>query len=360
MAKKSKAAKAAAAESSSLNSTSNAKPSQKSSPSTSSGSGSAAKTKQLEQEVPPPPPTFFPFASYTATVGVHTTLLVFTALFLPQAVTPTLHELFESSSSSQRSGDAQGRTQAQQTSLDRPQHPFLDALTLDPVATLICVCVGAALLQGWWGGWVRGWGVDYALRRSEYALQGGRPRGEMNKKEEKDAEVERRVERANVDGRKFANLLNAWLVTGAFALLFYAVLILFGAPLLSHIAHTALLAVLLAVLTAFPASYALGSPTSSETTRFTWLRLFAEFDPHTPLERALLYPAVGALVGAWAGAVPMALDWDRAWQTYPLPPLFGAVAGYVLASLGALTVSGVRFFAEEDMRMRREAAASGR
>ncbi|KAJ7720795.1 hypothetical protein B0H16DRAFT_1896735 [Mycena metata] len=250
MAKKSKAAKAAAAESSSLNSTSNANPPQKSSPSTSSGSGSAAKPKRLEQEVPPPPPTFFPFASYTATVGVHTALLVFTAVFLPQAVTPTLHELLEPASSSQRSGEAQGRAQAQQTSLDRPQHPFLDALTLDPVATLI-LCVAAL---------------------GAYA------------------EVERRVERASVDGRKFANLLNAWLVTGAFALLFYAVLILFGAPLLSHIAHTALLAVLLAVLTAFPASYALGSPTSSETTRFAWLRLFAEFDQERPAGQYLPPP----------------------------------------------------------------------
>ncbi|KAJ7030607.1 GPI biosynthesis protein family Pig-F-domain-containing protein [Mycena alexandri] len=173
----------------------------------------------------------------------------------------------------------------------------------------------------------------------------------MSKREEKDAEVERRVERASVDERKFANLLNAWFATGAFALLFYAVLILFGAPLFNHIPHTALLALLLSFLAAFPPSYALGAPTSSAATRFAWVQLFVEFDPHTPLERALLYPAVGALLGAWAGAVPMALDWDRAWQTYPLPPLFGAFAGYVLASLGALTVSGVRFFAEEDMRM---------
>jgi phosphatidylinositol glycan class F len=32
------------------------------------------------------------------------------------------------------------------------------------------------------------------------------------------------------------------------------------------------------------------------------------------MERALVYPIVGTLVGAWAGAIPIPLDWDRPWQ----------------------------------------------
>jgi len=34
----------------------------------------------------------------------------------------------------------------------------------------------------------------------------------------------------------------------------------------------------------------------------------------TPIERAMVYPAVGAVLGSWLGAIPIALDWDRPWQ----------------------------------------------
>ncbi|KAG1847683.1 hypothetical protein DFJ58DRAFT_717167 [Suillus subalutaceus] len=37
-------------------------------------------------------------------------------------------------------------------------------------------------------------------------------------------------------------------------------------------------------------------------------------NPQNPIERALVYPAVASLLGAWLGAPPIALDWDRPWQ----------------------------------------------
>lgn len=39
--------------------------------------------------------------------------------------------------------------------------------------------------------------------------------------------------------------------------------------------------------------------------------------PRTQLERATVYPVFGALVGAWFGVIPLALDWDRPWQVRP-------------------------------------------
>lgn len=36
--------------------------------------------------------------------------------------------------------------------------------------------------------------------------------------------------------------------------------------------------------------------------------------PRTPVERALVYPAIGAMMGCWAGAIPIGLDWERPWQ----------------------------------------------
>jgi len=45
------------------------------------------------------------------------------------------------------------------------------------------------------------------------------------------------------------------------------------------------------------------------------------------------------LAGSWIGVIPIALDWDRPWQAWPLTPAFCAIGGYIVASLVVLTVS---------------------
>ncbi|KAJ6464182.1 GPI biosynthesis protein family Pig-F-domain-containing protein [Mycena vitilis] len=260
---------------------------------------------------------YFPFAGYTSVVGVHTTVLGFSVLFLPRTT-----EVFEFL-----------RPEidlTQITSKDRPQHRFLDALTLSPVFTLACICTGATVLQSWWGGWVRAWWIDHALQ---------------------GAELERRIDRLRIDERKFTHLRNAWFATAAASVFFHVVLILFGASLLSQVWQTYLLALLLSVLVVFPPAYTIGSPSDSLTSWMTWVRLFAEFSVRTPVERAMLYPAVGTMAGCWLGVIPIALDWDRPWQAWPLTPALGAVVGYILASIAALTASAVRFFADEHIRL---------
>ncbi|OAX77713.1 hypothetical protein ACJ72_07984 [Emergomyces africanus] len=42
---------------------------------------------------------------------------------------------------------------------------------------------------------------------------------------------------------------------------------------------------------------------------------------------------VGVGLGAWFGAVPIPLDWDRPWQTYPITIITGAYIGYVLGCM---------------------------
>lgn len=101
-------------------------------------------------DIPPQNAKYFPFARYTSIVGVHTTLLMFTVLFLPR--TPAVLELTRSLV------DA-----GQLTSKDRPQHPFLEDLTSNPASTVASISAGAVMLQGWWGGWVREWWLDYVL-----------------------------------------------------------------------------------------------------------------------------------------------------------------------------------------------------
>lgn len=257
---------------------------------------------------------FFPYARYTSVVGVHTSLVAFTALFLPQTsllLWPTLADP------------------------DRPQSQFQDALTDSPVITLAWIVAGLVVLQVWWAGWIRQWCFEYTSR-------GG-------------TSDQIKVDRYQYDRGRFSKLGRAAVFTSCVALVFHATIVLFGAPSASHLPHTLLLAMVLALLSAFAPAYALGSPslssdTSSLITRLNWTRLFAELSPRNPIERALVYPAVATLLGAWLGAFPIALDWDRPWQAWPLTPLFGGIAGYIVGSLSALSVSALQWLADENIR----------
>lgn len=81
--------------------------------------------------------------------------------------------------------------------------------------------------------------------------------------------------------------------------------------------QTYLISLELALLTTFPVVFALGLPNLYEAgtfDRYRLTRLFCELEPRTAVETATVFPAVGAIVGAWAGVIPLALDWDRPWQ----------------------------------------------
>lgn len=53
---------------------------------------------------------------------------------------------------------------------------------------------------------------------------------------------------------------------------------------------------------------------------------------------------VGACVGAWLGAVPIPLDWDREWQKWPVTIVCGIYAGYLVGKLlGGTVALGRRF-----------------
>ena len=42
---------------------------------------------------------------------------------------------------------------------------------------------------------------------------------------------------------------------------------------------------------------------------------------------------VGTVLGAWLGAVPIPLDWDREWQKWPVTIVTGMYAGAVLGEM---------------------------
>jgi phosphatidylinositol glycan class F len=104
---------------------------------------------------PTPQAPFFPFARYTSLVGVHTSLLLFVALFLPRTslsdVLPAslLHFFPDAAQPAFTRGG------------DHPQSRFIETLTASPTSTVAWMCAGVGILQVWWAGWVRGWLVEY-------------------------------------------------------------------------------------------------------------------------------------------------------------------------------------------------------
>jgi phosphatidylinositol glycan class F len=108
-------------------------------------------------------------------------------------------------------------------------------------------------------------------------------------------------------------------------------LILFGAPLTTHIDHTILCAAHISLLTSLPLIYTHGVDTDK------WRRIAALMIPLDEVFGA----AVGGCFGAWAGAVPIPLDWDREWQKWPVTIVTGAYIGWALGrTVGGLLVKG--------------------
>ncbi|KZT54985.1 PIG-F-domain-containing protein [Calocera cornea HHB12733] len=244
----------------------------------------------------------FPLARYASVLGPHTLLLAFSSLYLPRT-----SELFFA-------------LPPPKSSLDHPQPKWMEPITAAPVWTLLWVTLGVWGCVGAWAGSVRRW--------AKAAGVAGR-------------------------GSDWIALRNAVLSLALFTPVFFVLVVLLGAPFSSYLAHTLLLSVLLSLLTAYVPAYVLPPPrqdssTSSLVMRLQWTRLFSEFLTKSPLERILVYPALGTLIGAWAGAAPIALDWDRPWQAWPLTPAYGAIIGYIAGSYAALMMSGMLHFAAQD------------
>lgn len=115
---------------------------------------------------------------------------------------------------------------------------------------------------------------------------------------------------------------------------FYAIMVLFGAPFLTHSSHTLLCAAHLAFLTLFPLFYVHGVDSAA------WVAIGGFQAPFDETFGGL----VGGILGAWLGAVPIPLDWDREWQKWPITILVGAYGGYVLGrAIGGSIAFGKKF-----------------
>ncbi|PYH41273.1 PIG-F family protein [Aspergillus saccharolyticus JOP 1030-1] len=116
-----------------------------------------------------------------------------------------------------------------------------------------------------------------------------------------------------------ALILTALLATPVLAIL----LVLFGAPFTTHHAQTALCAAHMALLTTLPLVYVHGVDGT------VWSEVWGASRPADAVWGA----ALGTCVGAWLGAVPIPLDWDRPWQAFPITILAGAYMGFAAGTL---------------------------
>jgi phosphatidylinositol glycan class F len=112
---------------------------------------------------------------------------------------------------------------------------------------------------------------------------------------------------------------------------------LFGAPVTTHHAHTLLAGAHIAVLSTLPLVYVHG--VNGET----WREVVALLLPIDEVYGGL----IGTVLGAWLGAVPIPLDWDREWQKWPVTIVTGAYIGYAVGKLlGGTLLKGKKIMFE--------------
>ncbi|KAJ5526529.1 Glycosylphosphatidylinositol anchor biosynthesis protein 11 [Penicillium frequentans] len=130
----------------------------------------------------------------------------------------------------------------------------------------------------------------------------------------------------NVWAAVWAKLMPACLSLGLTFLatpIIAALLVMFGAPLTTHNYETVLCAAHMALLSASQLAYVHGVDGS------VWKEVWGIARPADTVWGS----ALGTGLGAWFGAVPIPLDWDRPWQAFPITILVGAYIGYALGTL---------------------------
>ncbi|XXG54314.1 hypothetical protein AAC387_Pa03g2229 [Persea americana] len=109
--------------------------------------------------------------------------------------------------------------------------------------------------------------------------------------------------------------------------------IVLGAPIrIEYLTKTINWSLLMSLFTCVPAAAVFGSSWND------WQRLFAHSRPMGCVDYVVSLPAHGAVIGAWFGAWPMPLDWERPWQEWPICVTYGAIGGYMLGVLSSLVL----------------------
>ncbi|KAJ3681991.1 hypothetical protein LUZ60_014564 [Juncus effusus] len=115
--------------------------------------------------------------------------------------------------------------------------------------------------------------------------------------------------------------------------------IVLGAPLgIKYWTGTVYWSLLMSLFTFVPAACVFGA------SRLDWQHIICYSKPVSAVDYMVSVPAHGAVLGAWFGAFPMPLDWERQWQEWPICVTYGAIFGYLIGLFISL------FFAVHHMK----------
>ncbi|CAN6321621.1 unnamed protein product [Urochloa humidicola] len=116
------------------------------------------------------------------------------------------------------------------------------------------------------------------------------------------------------------------LPVGAFLNAFGAIVL--GAPVgMKYWMVTIYWSLLMSLFTFVPAACVFGA------SKIDWQNVLSHSIYFTPTDvenYMISAPCHGAVLGAWIGAWPMPLDWERPWQEWPICVTYGAVAGHLV------------------------------
>ncbi|XP_035421020.1 phosphatidylinositol-glycan biosynthesis class F protein isoform X2 [Cygnus atratus] len=109
-------------------------------------------------------------------------------------------------------------------------------------------------------------------------------------------------------GNKISRFLKCCIYFFMSCILFHAIIVLYGAPLIESVTETFLFAVLLSTFTTLQCLCMLGPNIQA------WIRVFSKNGATCIWENSLQITTTCSILGAWFGAFPIPLDWDRPWQ----------------------------------------------
>uniref|UniRef100_A0A8C1VTS9 Phosphatidylinositol glycan anchor biosynthesis, class F n=1 Tax=Cyprinus carpio TaxID=7962 RepID=A0A8C1VTS9_CYPCA len=66
-----------------------------------------------------------------------------------------------------------------------------------------------------------------------------------------------------------------------------------------------------------------------------WIRVFSRDGAMSVWDTSLQITTGCSVIGAWLGAFPIPLDWDRPWQVWPISCTLGATTGFLTGLLAA-------------------------
>ncbi|KAJ2081906.1 hypothetical protein H4R24_002002 [Coemansia sp. RSA 988] len=153
-----------------------------------------------------------------------------------------------------------------------------------------------------------------------------------------------RAARKTSIGSRIKNVLNMGLATILAAVVIAVVFILFGAPIASKHGETFMAALNVALLAVTPAILTLKANVGS------WQRALLSAENKTVSEKwaaGFFWITIGF---AWSSAYYIPLDWDRPWQKWPIPTVFGAFMGNLISLLYVLVRCFVLPVARADFR----------